>query len=83
MDILLKTILIMVLVYYALKLLIRYLGPYLLQYAAKKVGKRFERTFREAYGQDQSGNVSVDKMPKKGKNSKNTLGEYVDYEELD
>jgi hypothetical protein len=83
----LKTILIILLVYYGLKFLIKLIAPYLLQYITKKAGQKFEEAFganpTSATPSQEEGSVTVDKMPfSKGK-SKNTAGEYVDYEEVD
>jgi hypothetical protein len=88
----LKTLLIILLVYYGLKILFRLLKPYLFKYVAKKAGQRFEQTFgHNPYDQnshkgksdDMEGSVSIDQMPSKNKSSKSNVGEYVDYEEID
>ena len=88
----LKTLLIILLVYYGLKILFRLLKPYLMKYIAKKAGQRFEQTFgHNPYSQntqkrnkdDKEGSVSIDQMPTKKNSSKSNEGEYVDYEEID
>ena len=88
----LKTLLIILLVYYGLKILIKLLKPYLLKYIAKKAGQRFERTFghnpynqnaQKRKSEDKEGSVSIDQVPTKKKGSKSDAGEYVDYEEID
>jgi len=88
----LKTLLIILLVYYGLKILFRLLKPYLMKYIAKKAGQRFEQTFghnpydpntQKRKSKDKEGSVSIDQMPTKKKGSKSDVGEYVDYEEID
>ena len=82
----LKTILIVLLVYYGLKLLWRLLAPYAMRYIAKKASQKFESAFGQNPFQQQSakkeGNISVEKTTENTKSSK-VVGEYVDFEELD
>jgi hypothetical protein len=83
----LKTILIVLLVYYGLKFLIKLLTPYLLRYISKKAGKKFE----EAFGANpnvspqskEEGTITIDKMPSSKSKFRNKVGEYVNYEEVD
>ena len=85
---LLRTILIILLVYYGLKILGRIFAPYLMKYAAKKVEKKFGQGFG-GFQQQQppqpkpEGEVSIDKMPTQSTASNKKVGEYVDYEEID
>jgi len=84
----LKTVLIVLLVYFGLKILLRFFGPLLLKYFMKKMGRKFEKQFNQQFGgahqpQDKKGKVSIDKKPKNGKQSNKNVGEYIDYEEID
>ncbi|WP_363299885.1 DUF4834 family protein [Altibacter sp.] len=83
----LKTILIILLVYYGLKFFIKLLMPYFMRYLAKKAGQRFEKAFGanpyQTSKPQPEGETSVDKMPPTPTKSKSTVGEYVDYEEID
>ena len=83
----LKTILIILLVYYGIKILVKWLTPYFLRYLTRKVGKKFEQSFGANPYQNAKkqkvGEVTIDKGPSKNKKSKSTVGEYVDYEEID
>ena len=84
----LKTVLIILLVYLGLKFLFRLLKPYITRYLLKKAGKHFERSFganpfQEQQSPKKEGSVSIDKMPPKKKKATTTVGEYVDYEEID
>ena len=61
--------------------------PYFMRLLAKKAGQRFEQTFGanpfQTSQSQQEGEISVDKMPPSQSKSKSTVGEYVDYEEID
>ncbi len=84
----LKTLLIIVLVYYLLKLLARWFAPKLFNYAAR----RTERHFKEAFGhmnmnaQEQNeeiGDITIDKNTTRKKDASNNVGEYIDFEEIE
>tara|TARA_R110002072_G_scaffold118631_1_gene250634 strand:+ start:40394 stop:40654 length:261 start_codon:yes stop_codon:yes gene_type:complete len=82
----LKTILIILLVYFGLKFLIKFITPYLMRYVAKKAGQKFEQAFGVNPNDSKrtsEGDISIDKMPSRNKRSTNTVGEYVDFEEVD
>lgn len=80
-----RTILIVLLVYFGLKILFRWFGPLILKYFMKKLGKRFEQQFSQ-YQQNSrrdEGEVSIEKKPKNKRKSNKNVGEYIDYEEID
>ncbi len=83
----LKTLLIIILVYYAVKFLFRLLLPYFLRYIAKKATQKMERTFSGMHNHQtekpKEGKVTIDHPPIKQRKNKKTVGEYVDYEEID
>ena len=85
---LLKTVLIILLVYYLLKILGRWFAPKLFSYAAKKT----EQHFRERFGQyaeqkpsteEQMGDVIIDKNTTNKPNTSKKVGEYIDFEEIE
>jgi hypothetical protein len=81
-----KTILIILLVYYGLKFSLKLAAPYLMRYISKKASQKFGGAFgQESYenSNTEEGNVSIDKMPTSKSKNKNTVGEYVDFEEVD
>ncbi|HCV81415.1 MAG: DUF4834 domain-containing protein [Zunongwangia sp.] len=88
-----KTILIILLVYFGFKIILRYFGPMLLKYAMKKMGRKFEQQFNQQFnGRQQNaqqrnttgeGNVSINKKPRNRRKSNKEVGEYIDYEEID
>ena len=83
----LKAILVIILVYYLLRLLARWFAPKLFTYAARKTEERFREQFGnfQAYGEEERpvGDVSIEKKPTKKSNTSNNVGEYIDFEELE
>lgn len=80
-----KTILIILIIYYALKFLAKLFAPYLIKKAVDKVQKKAAQQYQN---QQQAPDVEVgktviDKKPNTTKQSNNSVGEYVDYEEID
>ena len=81
----LKTILIILLIYFGFKILLRFFGPIILKYFLTKVGSKFQQQFNQQppSGKKKEGEVVIEKKPKNpGKSNKN-VGEYIDYEEID
>lgn len=88
---LLRTILIILLVWYGLKILSRLFAPLLVKFVAKKAEERFGQQFGDFQNQAQQraqqkqkeGETVIDKMPERSKSSNENVGEYIDYEEID
>lgn len=82
-----RVILIFLLIYFGIKIIIRYFGPAILRYIMKRIGKSMSKRFYESQNQrkqqSREGEVTIDKKPPKGRKSNNDVGEYVDYEEID
>jgi len=77
---LLRTILIIIAVYYAGKFLIRIFAPILMKYAANKM----EQKVKEQFGQHQT--QQEKQSPKESiheKKSTKKVGDYIDFEEID
>ncbi|WP_127136576.1 DUF4834 family protein [Flagellimonas oceanensis] len=85
--VLLQTILIVILVYYGLKFLMKWLAPKLLNYAVKKTNERFSQQFGNAqdFGNEapKEGETSISKKPPRKSNPSKKVGEYIDFEEID
>jgi hypothetical protein len=81
----LKTILIILLVYYLLKFLAKLFAPKILNYAAKKTESHFREAFdnQRPINQEEDENVIINKKPSRKKNDSEKVGEYIDFEELD
>lgn len=85
---LLKTILIILLVYYLFKIVARWFAPKLFSYAAKKTEAHFQEKFGDFVNQnrnekEQIGDVIIDKKTTKKGNNSQKVGEYIDFEEVD
>ena len=81
-----KTILIIMLVWYGMKILSRLFAPYLVRYVAKKAEQKFGQQYnnhQKSQSQEKEGEISIDKMPNKNTSGNKNVGEYVDYEEID
>ncbi len=82
----LRTILIILLIWYGMRVLARIFTPLLMRYVAKKAEKQFGQQFnqhqRPKESKKKEGEISIDKMPHQ-KTSNKDVGEYVDYEEID
>ena len=82
----LRTILIILLVFYGVKILMRLFAPYLARYMSKKMEERFGGQFQQQQRQadrPKDGETVIDKMPEQRQTSDKKLGEYIDYEEID
>ena len=85
---LLKTIFFLLLFYYGFKFLARLFAPFLIKKAAETMQKKAEQQFGGRQNKQQTSNVKegetiIDKAPKKDQQGKNSVGEYVDFEEID
>ncbi|MFD2518825.1 DUF4834 domain-containing protein [Salinimicrobium flavum] len=82
----LRVVLIILLIYFGFKLIIRWFGPLILKYFLRKVGQKFEQKFNQfdsTAGKPKEGEVTIEKKPKNPRNSKKDVGDYIDYEEID
>jgi len=83
---LIRTILILILIWYAVKILSRLFAPVLMRFVAKKAEERFGQQFNQQQKQppqQKEGEITIDKAPKQNKTSNKDVGEYVDYEEIE
>ena len=75
------------LIYQLLKFIMRLVAPFLLRQMSNKMNDNFSNAKRNNPKRNNpkmsEGEVSIDKMPKRNKQSNNNIGDYVDYEELD
>ena len=86
-----KTILVILLIYYGLKILAKMFAPKIFGYAAKKTEEHFREKFGEFAQQrvdeERIGDVIIKKKSSKKNTSKsdssNTVGDYIDFEEID
>ena len=83
---LIKTIAILMLVYYAFKFFSRYIAPFFLKKVIDNVEKKYkEQQQQQNQGQDENvkvGETVIAKKPSNTKEINKDVGDYVDYEEL-
>ncbi|KOS04878.1 hypothetical protein AM493_01595 [Flavobacterium akiainvivens] len=83
---LLKTIFIIVLVYYAIRFLMRLLAPVIVQEVVKKAEQNFQRAHNQQQSQQQQygydNNAYQQPKPEKPREKKK-VGEYIDFEEIE
>ena len=85
----LRTIFIILLVYYMLKLFAKWFGPRIFGYAAIKTEKHFKERFEQFQGyQNQEenaneGEISIDKKTVRNDKDSQQLGEFIDFEEIE
>ena len=81
---LLRTIAIIIIVYYAFKFIGKYIMPLFLKKVVKNVEKKMREQQENQYKED-TGNIGetvIAKKPKTSKESNKDVGDYVDYEEI-
>lgn len=85
--VLLKTIFLLVLVYYLAKILWHLFAPRIVGYATKKAEEHFQQNFgdpaRESKNEGRVGETIIDKQPEHHKKESKKVGEYIDFEEID
>ncbi|MBT8324951.1 MAG: DUF4834 family protein [Winogradskyella sp.] len=86
---LLRTILIILLIYFGVKILARLLMPFFIRFVAKKTEERFGQQFgnyqdmTKKREKRKEGETVIDKVPNTDKSTNKDVGEYIDYEEID
>ncbi|GAB2768503.1 DUF4834 family protein [Salinimicrobium soli] len=81
-----RVVLIILLIYFGFKLIVRWFGPMILRYFLQKMGKKFGEQFQQfdhTRNTQKEGEVSIEKEPENSRKSKKDVGEYIDYEEID
>ncbi|NER11163.1 protein of unknown function [Muriicola jejuensis] len=84
----LKTLLIILGVYFLLRILGRLFAPWLFRYAVKKTGEQFRHAYEQARENGEARFTGSDgeiRGPEKKQkpNSPDKVGEYIDFEEID
>lgn len=81
-----RTILIIIAVYYAFKIIAKIFMPLFLKSVASKFEQKMKDQANKGTPQDKDykvGETTIDKKPQQTKGSNDSVGEYVDYEEVD
>ncbi|RKS52959.1 hypothetical protein BC962_1204 [Gillisia mitskevichiae] len=81
----LKTVLIILLIYFGFKIFIKWFGPLILKWFLKRIGQKFQQQFNNqaAPKTQKKGEVKIETDIPKTSNSNKKVGEYIDFEEID
>ena len=80
----LRTILIFLIVYYSFRFLARIFAPILLKKVVGNMQEKAQRSYRKTRDSStKEGETIIDKKPNSKTQSNNSVGEYVDFEEID
>ncbi|WP_034925572.1 hypothetical protein [Gillisia sp. CAL575] len=81
----LKTVLIILLIYFGFKIFIKWFGPLILKWFLKRIGQKFQQQFNgtAAPKAPKKGKVILDSDKPKTSSSNKKVGEYIDFEEID
>lgn len=83
---LLRTLAIIIIVYYVLRWLARIFAPVLMKRMVSKMQEKAQQQYnhqRQNTTQAREGETVIDKRPSSTKQSNDSVGEYVDFEEID
>jgi ABC-type multidrug transport system fused ATPase/permease subunit len=82
----LRTILIILFIYYLLKFLARIFAPVLMKKVVNNMQQKAQQQYNNQHqntAKAKEGETVIDKKPNKQQESNSSVGEYVDFEELD
>ena len=83
----LRTIFIIIIVYYIIKFVMRLLAPIMAKKMMEKAAQNFENQFNNPYYKERpktkEGETYIEKKPQEDSYLPNDEGEFVDYEEVD
>jgi hypothetical protein len=79
---LLKTIAIIIIIYYGLKIVGRYIMPIFIKKVVQDVEKKYKQQQEQQEFTGKVGETIIAKKPPKSKESNKIVGDYVDYEEI-
>ena len=85
---LLRTLLILAIIYYAVRFLARIFAPILMKKMVSKMQDKAQQQYNQQNQKSQSsttreGETIIDKKPNSNNQGSNTVGEYIDFEEID
>lgn len=80
---LLRTLAIILIIYYSLKIIARYVFPIFIKRTVNKMEDKFKQQQEAQQPQGKVGETTIDKKPHKKSGSSADKGEYIDYEEVD
>ena len=78
----LRTLFIIAIIYFAIRIFTRYILPMLVDKGVKNMQEKMKDQYQQQRNQRKEGEVTIE-YNSKNKNSKQNQGEYVDFEEVD
>ena len=75
-----QTIAIVLLVYFALRFILKMVAPYIMRFVAKKAQQKMEQAFKGFESMQNKSRQPEEDIPRK---SSKIVGEYIDFEEID
>jgi len=81
-----KTVFVILLIWYVFKLLLRVFAPYLMKKMMQKAGTNFRKNYEQQFQTEQNKhqkNTSDSFSTRKKYRSNKKIGEYIDYEEIE
>lgn len=79
----LKTILILLIIYYLIKFLMRFVAPFFVKKMVNKVVKNANDKYQQKEPEVKVGETVIDKKPNSTQQSTKNVGEYIEFEEID
>jgi len=80
---LIKTLLIIGIIYYGFKFLARMFGPLLMKKAVDKMQQKANQNYNNQQSTVKEGETVIDKKPNTTERVNEDVGDYVDFEEID
>lgn len=80
---LIKTLLIIGIIYYGFKFLARMFGPLLMKKAVDKMQQKANQNYNQQQDTVKEGETVIDKKPNSARRVNENVGDYVDFEEID
>ena len=78
----LRTLAILFFIYYVVKFLARIFAPVLLKKMMEKMQQKAAEQFQQQQPPANEGETTIDKKPRNTQQGKSSVGEYVEYEEI-
>jgi len=78
-----RVILIILIIYYLVKLISRFVIPFLFKRYAKNINENTGKRKNQNYRKKKEGEVTIDYTPKEKKHFDKNSGEYIDFEEVE
>lgn len=78
-----RTLFIIAIIYFGIKLITRYVMPMLIDKGVKNMQQKMQNQQRQQQPKRPDGEVTLEKKPSTSKSSSQDKGDYVDFEEVD